>query len=178
MPVMARSVLLGSMVAGVAVMAAATKEAAPPVTVLADHAWRGGAEALDASRVPPEPPRQGRRVCGGFSAEGRYDSVPVRWSFRLCEVGQDAYEVQLRFRNVSRRPARWLRFEYRGWLEPPGGTCDDVESEDALLLEGEKALRPGEVDEWPYVVDVAPRRAYRGEIWSCATELSDSEESS
>lgn len=168
MPFMVRSVLLGLLVATGAVLAAATRGAFPRIAPLAGDPRREGAVPLMGPARLAEPgSATGGGVCGGFSAEGRYDNVPVAWSFRLCEIAEHAYEVQLRFRNVSRRPARPVRFAYRVWSEPPG-TCDGTESERSSLLAGEKKLRPGEIDEWPYAVGVVLRRAYRGEIWSCA----------
>lgn len=165
MPFMARSVLLGLLVAIGAVLAAAARGALPRIAPL-DPRREGGVQLAGPAELP-EPSSAPGGVCGGFSAEGRYDHVPVAWSFRLCEIAEHAYEVQLRFRNVSKRPARPVRFAYRVWSEPPG-TCDGSESERSSLLAGEKELRPGEVDDWPYAVGVVSRRAYRGEIWSCA----------
>lgn len=165
MPFLARSVLFGSLVAGAAVLAVAAKGAFPPIAARVEDPMRGGAVQLDGP--DPLPQVRAGRVCGGFSTEGRYDDVPVAWSFRLCEVAERAYEVQLRFRNVSERPPRPVRFAYRVWVESPG-TCDGPGPDRSALVEGERKMRPGEVDEWPYAAGVVLRRAYRGRIWSCA----------
>lgn len=170
MSFVARSVLLGLLVAIGAVLVAATRGAFPRIAAL-DPRRESAVQLAGPAGLPEPSSAPGSRVCGGFSAEGRYDNVPVAWSFRLCEVADHAYEVQLRFRNVSTRPARPVRFAYRVWSEPPD-RCDGSESGRSSLLAGEKELRPGEVDEWPYTVGVVLRRAYRGEIWSCAVPRS------
>lgn len=172
MVLIARSVLLGCTVAGAAVLSVTAREASPRSAMpIVGPSGNSPIQPGGPAVLPDTQSETGRSVCGGFSAEGRYQNLPVMWSFRLCESAAHEYDVQLRFRNVS---AREVRFEYRVWSERPGA-CDDsagrsLEGEQRLtpLLEREKELRPGEGDEWPYAGGVVPRREYRGEIWSCA----------
>jgi hypothetical protein len=169
MPIIARSVLLGSFLSAAAVTAftangAFSNEGSPasvgPVLVRPSELGGGG--------VPASVEGTGAGVCGGFSLEGRYDDVPAAWSFRLCESAPDTYEVQVRFRNLSARP---LRFQYRVWLTQPARCEAAADPSATLLLGGEKRLRPGQSEEWPFSTAEALRRDYRGRVWSCVMEV-------
>lgn len=169
MPIIARSVLLGSFLSAAAVTAFTANGAfsndgshggTGPVLVRMSELGGGG--------LPASVEGTGAGVCGGFSPEGRYDDVPVAWSFRLCESAQDTYEVQVRFRNLSDRS---LQFQYRVWLAQPE-RCEAASDPSAtLLLGGKKRLRPGQSEEWPFSTAEALRRDYRGRVWSCVMEL-------
>lgn len=169
MPIIARSVLLGSFLSAAAVTAFTANGAFSndgsdagigPVLV--------GPSALDGRGLPASVEGIGAGVCGGFSLEGRYDDVPLAWSFRLCESAQDTYELQVRFRNLSDRS---LRFQYRVWLAQPERCEAATDPAAKLLLGGEKGLRPGQTEEWPFSTAEALRRDYRGRVWSCVTEV-------
>jgi hypothetical protein len=162
MPLLARSVAFASFVGAAALTGVTAKGAFSP----ADQEGPGQPEdlVLDASAdLPGIRPETGAGVCGGFSEEGRYDNLPVAWSFRLCESAQDVYEVQVRFRNLSERQ---VRFQYRVWHASPR-RCDGAVSNESRLLIGEKQLRPGQQDDWPYTAAEIPRLEYRGQVWSC-----------
>lgn len=160
MAIVARSVLL-TLLGGVAITGLSAKATLSP---WADEVDGGSVAAVGPAEIPATEPETGTGVCGGFSDEGRYGNLPIAWSFRLCEAAHDMYEVQLRFRNLSERP---VRFQYRVWLESPRRCDADRLNESRLLTGGDKQLRPGQTDEWPYSLGAAPRNEYRGRIWSC-----------
>lgn len=162
MPLLARSVVL------VSVIGAATITGVTAKGAFSDEEQVGRDQpypmTLAASAERPGQRREnGAGVCGGFSEEGRYHNMPVAWSFRLCESAQDLFEVQVRFRNLSERP---VRFQYRVWLNEPG-RCDGAVSNESHLLMGDKQLRPGQQEDWPYTAAELPRQDYRGQVWSC-----------
>lgn len=163
MAFLARSVVLVSCVGGAAITGVTAKGAFLRVV---DPEWERTHAVAAAGPVtlPVTQPDTGMGVCGGFSEEGRYDNLPVAWSFRLCESAADSYEVQLRFRNLSERPQR---FQYRVFLQSPRECVASRASGSPLLIGGGKWLRPGQVEEWPYTAGATLRRDYRGRIWSC-----------
>lgn len=105
----------------------------------------------------------GGQTCGGFTAETRFGNLPVAWSYRLCELTGDSYEVQLRFRNLSRRE---VDFRFMAWLDEPS-TCEPALAGTMPFVSGYRSLGPGQTEEWPYNSAVAHKQTYTGRVWSC-----------
>jgi hypothetical protein len=105
----------------------------------------------------------GGQTCGGFTGETRFGNLPVTWSYRLCELTEDSYEVQLRFRNLSRRT---VDFRFLAWLVEPG-SCEPTLAGSEPFVSGYRSLRPGQTEEWPYNSAVAHKQKYSGRVWSC-----------
>ena len=97
------------------------------------------------------------------------DGQPCRvMDFQHRTPGNLRAFVQVRFRNLSYRP---LRFQYRVWLTQPARCEAAADPSATLLLGGEKRLRPGQSEEWPFSTAEALRRDYRGRVWSCVMEV-------